>query len=677
MSGSYFALNQKFNAILSLLASGNLPPYPPAADVMTTNTAQTVTAVKTFSILPESSVVPTTNDQLVNKAYVDGLTPPTPTLQDVLDAGSIAIDDSITLQSSTITGGALTLSPTSIDLAETSGTLLLRNEQTVSNIGVKTTNGITNDYTQTKMNSTTGLSVEYFNGTLGSIQTSTVVDTDSITMANALGGAYSSDVIIENPTTFSQAVVNFDAVGVATAEAKLKSQSNQTEYSTSVVDTGNNLSASKSLITIGGAVLNTDTATNSGTGVVATSTSNTAWALGANTSQIFNTGSGVVNSITTTCDATVASQQNQYKTTGVDEYTTGISASNGSAGFACSYQDDAGTALNLFNTIANPAGASAYVQASNFATGSAHLLRLETPYVGGAVIEHQVVGGASRNLTLSTSGNLLMTSDNLNVGTARIDLTDQAGTPSVATIFPTTIQIVRNDPSSVGSAVLGGQGRLTLTSAEAGGTSNASLQLNNTGATGPIYMEVYKNKPTVGANGDVLFQQSVFGKDTTLPNGTKQEYTRITHTIRDATAGAEDGSMELGCVVNGGFANFIQLNANDSPIGEINFTRPLDFIGGSDANATIKLSGIGSNDLNINASTSAGTGHINLTSKTGTVLNVAGNININASASTGNGNIIITPKATGHLTINNLPTSSAGLPAGAIWNNGGVLNVVP
>ena len=47
----------------------------PAGNLMTTDTAQTVTAVKTFSSLPESSVVPTTNNQLVNKKYVDDHTP--------------------------------------------------------------------------------------------------------------------------------------------------------------------------------------------------------------------------------------------------------------------------------------------------------------------------------------------------------------------------------------------------------------------------------------------------------------------------------------------------------------------------------------------------------------------------------------------------------------------------
>ena len=51
----------------------------PAGNLMTTNTAQTVSAVKTFSTLPESSVVPTSANQLVNKQYVDDHAIPTPT----------------------------------------------------------------------------------------------------------------------------------------------------------------------------------------------------------------------------------------------------------------------------------------------------------------------------------------------------------------------------------------------------------------------------------------------------------------------------------------------------------------------------------------------------------------------------------------------------------------------
>lgn len=44
-----------------------------------TNEDQTITAKKTFSVLPESNIVPTTDDQLVNKKYVDDNIPTVPT----------------------------------------------------------------------------------------------------------------------------------------------------------------------------------------------------------------------------------------------------------------------------------------------------------------------------------------------------------------------------------------------------------------------------------------------------------------------------------------------------------------------------------------------------------------------------------------------------------------------
>lgn len=43
----------------------------PITDYMTLTTDQTVTGKKTYNVLPESSVVPTADNQLVNKNYVD------------------------------------------------------------------------------------------------------------------------------------------------------------------------------------------------------------------------------------------------------------------------------------------------------------------------------------------------------------------------------------------------------------------------------------------------------------------------------------------------------------------------------------------------------------------------------------------------------------------------------
>jgi type 1 fimbria pilin len=58
------------------------------------------------------------------------------------------------------------------------------------------------------------------------------------------------------------------------------------------------------------------------------------------------------------------------------------------------------------------------------------------------------------------------------------------------------------------------------------------------------------------------------------------------------------------------------------------------------------------------------------------VKTTVGNLIIDASSSAGTGSIIETLKAGGNLIINNLPTSSAGLPTNAVWRNGNVLNIV-
>lgn len=249
---------------------------------------------------------------------------------------------------------------------------------------------------------------------------------------------------------------------------------------------------------------------------------------------------------------------------------------------------------------------------------------------------------------------------------------DLAGaTPVSASLGVTALTI--NNPNQGTSTINAGEA--TFQKASAGGQANPVLILNNTNATGSVAMEIYKAKPTAAVNGDVLFTQSVYGKDS---GNAKQEFTRINHTVRDITAGVEDGSIEFGCFVNGAVTTFLQINGNEN---DINMLRPLDFnvpSGASASNATIKLSGTNSTDLEINGSTSNGTGHINITSKTGTVVNVANSILINAGASTGAGNVTITPKAVGgYLILNNLPTSVVGLPTGAVWNNLGVLNIAP
>jgi hypothetical protein len=189
---------------------------------------------------------------------------------------------------------------------------------------------------------------------------------------------------------------------------------------------------------------------------------------------------------------------------------------------------------------------------------------------------------------------------------------DVAGVTPVSAQLNAGTGLTINNPNQGTSTI--NPGTATIQKASAGGQANPTLLLNNTNATGSVAVEIYKAKPTAGTAGDVLFNQSVYGKDSA---NAKQEYTRISHTIRDPTNGAEDGSMEIGAFVNGSYTNFIQLNANDAPVGEVNVFRPIDFIGGSDANSTIKTSGTGSVNLNLDATASAGTGAIALKTKNG------------------------------------------------------------
>jgi hypothetical protein len=182
---------------------------------------------------------------------------------------------------------------------------------------------------------------------------------------------------------------------------------------------------------------------------------------------------------------------------------------------------------------------------------------MEVPIGSDAIIEHIELGTSNtKNLAISSTGNITLAGDNVALSSTA----------------------------------------LSLTSSAVGGIANPSqFVLQNTNAVGAIVMEAYKDKPTAGVNGEVLFTQRAFGKDS---GNAKQEYTRITHTIRDITAGAEDGSIEMGCMVNGAFANFLQINGNQN---EVNCLKDLDMGGHnirtSTGNITIDA-GISSGSVN-------------------------------------------------------------------------------
>lgn len=200
------------------------------------------------------------------------------------------------------------------------------------------------------------------------------------------------------------------------------------------------------------------------------------------------------------------------------------------------------------------ASVSAGTNISVTGTATNPIVNLSAPLTSQLDAGNQIITSTTGDLQLSCNNNITMSADNIDLSTTRLIM------PSIA------------DP--VGYVDMN-QGKTTIIRKDAGAQANPLLILQNDNATGSVAMEVYKNKPTAGIAGDVLFNQSVYGKD----NGnTKQEYTRITHTIRDSSIGGEDGSIEFSCFVNNAIQTFIQINGNEN---QVNCLRQLDMAGNS------------------------------------------------------------------------------------------------
>lgn len=290
-----------------------------------------------------------------------------------------------------------------------------------------------------------------------------------------------------------------------------------------------------------------------------------------------------------------------------DKGVAGIASNTTQGEVSVLYENQTiGASYQGTGTIISNAGASTMtLTSSNIAAASSQQLRVECPAIGDTLIEHTYLGATQRNLDITTQGNFSV----LAAGSGGISL--NAGGSGGGLCFPTTI-----------------------TNSNIGGQANPLLTLTNSNATGAVAVEIYRNKPTAGAIGDVLHLQSVYGKDGT---NAKQEYTRITHTLRDGGSGTEDGSIEFSCFRAGAINTFLQINGVEN---EINVLKNIDMSG---------------YDLRTNQ----------------------GDMVISSAGSSGNGKITIAPKALGNLILQNIPTASAGLPSGAIWSNAGVLNIIP
>ena len=302
----------------------------------------------------------------------------------------------------------------------------------------------------------------------------------------------------------------------------------------------------------------------------------------------------------------------------------------------CDYQMAPGTEARIEELKLNAIPNVATVQSLYYNSATKEVSYGAAPAGGGSVVGVN----SGTNITVDNTNPALpivnlatpLTS-NLNMGTQDI----------TTTTINTDIQVV---PTTVDGTTLTATKALEIACSGTNPGSAPALRLTTTNATGGVGMEVYQGKPGAGGPGEELFRQSVFGKDS---SANKQEYTRITHTIREATAGTEDGSMELGVFNNGSYNTYVALNGNDAPAGEINILKPLDLLGAGTTGGLIKVSGAGSTDININGTTSAGFGAVNLTAKGGATLAVA--TGITGTAATGGNINFTTPAGAGAINL--------------------------
>ncbi len=215
------------------------------------------------------------------------------------------------------------------------------------------------------------------------------------------------------------------------------------------------------------------------------------------------------------------------------------------------------------------------------------------------------------------------------------------------------ITMISNVVGSVGSAILYGLGRLSLTTTQVGHTTDYMLDMrnDNTGAgttTGVPSASWYKFGRNV-VPGDVIYTQQHFAKDS---NGTKTEFARLQVKTENVTPGNQDGTLSVFTAVNGVSQEVFNFNGGQN---EINSFRPLD-LNGNNLRAT---SG------NMVIETTGAPGILTLNAVQVLNLNSGNNNNVNITTG-GNGNFTLNTGTTGdiQLTGTALQSGTAGTSAG-------------
>jgi hypothetical protein len=419
--------------------------------------------------------------------------------------------------------------------------------------------------------------------------TSTITK-DTLTMEYIDTGVATANINVITSPNVGNIDVSFVNAGGVSSETFIKSQLNQTEITAIVSDPINGFNSLKQEFTIAGAILKSYNTSETGAST-ANYTSQCGAVLGCNTNQQFITSSNQTTEHTSTVNGSGTNLTSQTSTSSYQTNFNGASSSSGSS-VGANYETLSGSIFTNNGAInVNGGGSEVLVSAVNVSGASSQLLRLQTPLSGDAILEHNSPSGG-RNLGISSTGNILMTADNMDVSQTRL-------------IFPTLVGNYMDFLSTTG--------KLTLNQTTTGGGGNPMIQLNqaNTSA-GAGSIQFYKNTSTSGVGiGELSFQAKDAGN-------TQREYGRINATIRNTGAGNQDGSFSFQALVNNSLTELIRVNGADS---QVEFFQPIDL------NNNAIVSSIG--NVSISALNSANVGDVLITAKNdATITATNGNVNI-------------------------------------------------
>lgn len=351
----------------------------------------------------------------------------------------------------------------------------------------------------------------------------------------------------------------------------------------------------------------------------------------------------------------------------ITEQTPAGSGEKGAAGIASNttqgevsvlYQNQsgggAGTYQGTGSIISTASASTMTLTSSNIPAASSHLLRVEVPLGGDALIEHQVVGAIPRNLDITTPGQFAV-------------MAGASGGWKIETPPGGFSAQIQGTPS--GQIIQAGS-FATNTSNRTGAVSQPSFTFDNNNPTAGGFPAI-KIDRSLGnfAVGDTIGTLSMWGKDGA---GTSREWSRIQTKAENVSAANQDGTLSIFNSVNGVVSETFNFNGGQN---ENNSFRPLDM----NNNAVRTTTG----DLTLNATASTGTGHIILQPKLAGEVQIAGaiaqltnpagqlNIAANTNISMSGNNITETSLTTHTIATPSLVFTGAALQSASSGGNSG------